>query len=319
MLQPRPASTRIATGVARLCLAILLVAFAAAAQARGVPVLIYHSWWVQPPCDYAVDAISALQTDLETLHALGFQVVPLEWVAQWASGERSEDALPARAVALSFDDGSDLDWRDASAGACGPRLSVRQVLTNAQQRHPSLFAGTPWAASFVIGSPLARKRMLDAAGLEGASDDWWAAAAASPSLSIENHSLDHDHPAVRDEFDWTLGLPLSAVGGRGAGDFSRISTHPPADRAIRAAGRWIAQRSGQTPRHFAYPVGANSWFVREVYLPLEGPAQGLIAGWCVDEQYVTRGANRWCLPRFSHGGSWRDPAGLALLLRRAHW
>lgn len=43
-----------------------------------VPVLLYHSWNVNPPCDYNNSDIQALKEDLETLHDHGFTIIPLQ-------------------------------------------------------------------------------------------------------------------------------------------------------------------------------------------------------------------------------------------------
>ena len=78
-----------------------------------VPVLVYHAWGIDAPCDYRHHALRAFEADLETIHGRGFTVVPVEWLAEWALRARDGSTLPGRVVGITFDDGPDLDWIDA--------------------------------------------------------------------------------------------------------------------------------------------------------------------------------------------------------------
>ena len=76
-----------------------------------VPILTYHSWNVAGNT-YATNDHLALYTDIRTLHAQGWIVVPLLWVVEWVLGQRDESTLQ-QTVALTFDDGTDFDYHDS--------------------------------------------------------------------------------------------------------------------------------------------------------------------------------------------------------------
>ncbi|MCS6926338.1 MAG: hypothetical protein NZ578_10615, partial [Candidatus Binatia bacterium] len=79
-------------------------------SAVKIPVLTYHS---QNICGntYGTNDHVALYQDLRTIHAHGYQVIPLQWVVDWLLGHRS--TLPSsRVIAITFDDGTDFDYYD---------------------------------------------------------------------------------------------------------------------------------------------------------------------------------------------------------------
>lgn len=290
-----------------------------------VPVLVYHAWWVQAPCDYAHHALKAFEADLELIHRNGFRAVPAEWLAEWALGLRDGRTLPARAIGITFDDGPDSDWRDQADSACGATRSVQSLIENFRRQHPDLPAYSPHATVFAIASPRARDAIHRAVGLIAASDDWWRAANATSTLAIHNHGLDHDHPALTQRaFDAAVGAYIPAAGygegdWRGRSDFGRIDTYVEAQAQVEFAARHVERISGRWPRLFAYPFAQSSWYLRELYFPLHPERHRTLAAFCAGNIYLTRGAPRYCLPRINFGGDpalgdWNSPAGLQTIL-----
>jgi hypothetical protein len=254
-----------------------------------VPVFCYHS--CNAGDGYATDDHFALASDLRTIHRLGLRVVPVDWVVEAVLGERE---LPPGCVALTCDDGVDLDWLDADHPTFGHRRSFANILRD--------FAGETGATmppvemtSFVIASPVTRKELEVAclAGLHWWNDDWWRAAEASGVMRIESHSFDHVH----------------ALAGRVAqrdqrkGDFALIDTYDDCEAQVAAASAYIAGRSGRAPRYFAYPYGQASAYIRTAYMPTRGVEAGLRAAFSIEHAYVTEQSDRWYLPRFTHGAS----------------
>src|SRR6187455_2343527 len=123
-----------------------------------LPILTYHGVNVAGN-DYATNDHVALASDLDTVDRLGWRIVPLpaaiaRWLAgdpAWAGGERT--------LAITFDDGTDFDWRDLPHPAHGTQRS--------------LFVG------------LADRGWW--------SDAWWRDAVASGHAAVASHSWDHNH------------------------------------------------------------------------------------------------------------------------------
>lgn len=252
-------------------------------------ILCYHSCNVGT--DYATDDHIALAADLRAIYRLGFRVVPLDWIVQALLGER---APLEGSVALTCDDGVDLDWFDADHPRFGRRRSFANILRDfvAEEggRDPPVEM-----TSFVIASPTTRKELEVAclAGLDWWNDTWWRDAEASGVMSIESHSYDHVHPLAG----------RVAQRDQRKGDFTLVDTFEDCEAQVAAASACIAARSGRTPRHFAYPYGQASAYLRDVYLPERGSEIGLRAAFSIEHAHVTAESNRWFLPRFTHGAS----------------
>jgi peptidoglycan/xylan/chitin deacetylase (PgdA/CDA1 family) len=267
----------------------------------GVPVLAYHANNVTDD-SYAGNDHRALATDLRLLHEAGWRCVTLDAVLDWQEGQGTADALE-RCFAVTFDDGSDFDFRDIDHPTCGLQRSLFNVLGDF-----SGATGAPAsAASFVIASPDARVR-LDERCLVGRgwwNDDWWAEANASGVLTIECHGWDHLHP-VLDEVAQRDGL---------AGDFRRVDTLEDCRRQLRDAASLIARLAGgRRPRCFAYPWGQYSDYLVQDYLPSRREEHGFRAAFTTGPGVVRRSQDRWRLPRLVCGEAWRSPEELLSLL-----
>ena len=252
-----------------------------------VPIFCYHS--CNAGNDYATDDHVALAADLRAIYGLGYRVVPLDWIVEALLGERE----PLRkVVALTCDDGVDLDWVDADHPTYGARRSfaniVRDFVAEAGPIEPAIEM-----SSFVIASPATRKELEAAclAGLGWWNDTWWRDADESGIVKIENHSFDHVHPLAG----------RVAQRDQRKGDFTLIDTFDDCEAQVAAASAYIRTQSGRTPRYFAYPYGQASEYMRSTYLPERGPQIRLRAAFSIEHAYVTEESDRWFLPRFTHG------------------
>ena len=84
-----------------------------------VPILCYHS--CHAGNDYATDDHIALAEDLRTIYRRGYRVVPLDWIVEALLGDRGP---LERCVALTCDDGVDLDWVDADHPTYGRHIEL---------------------------------------------------------------------------------------------------------------------------------------------------------------------------------------------------
>lgn len=263
----------------------------------AVPVLTYHGYNIAGN-DYHDNDHVALAMDLEWLGAGGWTIVPLE-LAVRVLFEGEAASLPERSVALSFDDGTDLDWEDVDFGSLGRQRSLGGILTDWQRRHPQRPA--PHATTFVIASPAARAVLAEKALSHdhGMGEGWWSMAQRSGLMSIGNHSWDHRHPLVAPE---------------AGGHFFGVDDEAQADLQVRQASEYISARSGVWPRLFAYPWGQASEFLRTVYFPAVRDRHGCLAAFGTEADWMHCGSDRWYLPRFVCGQHWRSPDDLAALL-----
>jgi peptidoglycan/xylan/chitin deacetylase (PgdA/CDA1 family) len=259
----------------------------------AVPVLAYHGNNITDN-SYAGNDHIALAEDLRALHAAGWRPASLDLLLDWYEG-RVHDAAMRRRFVVTFDDGSDFDFRDIDHPGCGPQRSLFNVL-----RDFARDSGVHVPAhAFVIACPAAR-RQLDERSLVGRgwwNDDWWGAANASGQLFIESHGWDHLHP-VLDSVAQRDGL---------AGDFRRVATFEDADRQLRESGELIARRAGgRRPRFFAYPWGQTNAYLVSAYLPERRSEHGYRAAFTTDPEPVTRNHDRWRLPRLVCGEAWHS-------------
>jgi peptidoglycan/xylan/chitin deacetylase (PgdA/CDA1 family) len=223
---------------------------------------------------------------------------------EWVLGARP-DASMDHAVAITFDDGADFDFHDLEH----PRWGRQRSFVNIVRDMRCELGMECHATTFVIASPDVRAE-LDAACMVGRgwmSDDWWATAESSGLVAVQNHSWDHNHPEAS----------RTCQREQRRGSFASIETEPECDGEVAQAARYIARRTGSWPALFAYPNGASSAYLREVYFPLLATRHGTLAAFAADGGHVARGAPRWNLPRFVFGAHWTDPAGLERILRDA--
>ena len=269
-----------------------------------VPVLTYHSMNVIRN-SYAENDHLALASDLETLHAMGFRVIPLSRVVDWHQGSLPDDEVSG-AVAITFDDGSWFDYYDLDHPACGVQRSMFNILRDFQNQNPE--SGPAHASSFVISSPRARASLDKSCmiGKDWWGDEWWREASDSGLMDIECHSWDHVHPE----------LDRVAQQDQLKGDFSQVKTFGDAEVQFARAGQYIAEvLGGARPTLFAYPYGEVSDYVATQYLPQFESDHGFRAAFTCEPKAVSRDDNRWLLPRFVCGPDWNSPAGLESILR----
>ena len=277
-------------------------------DARRVPILTYHSHRISGEA-YETNDHEALRSDLRTLHQRGFRVVPLLWVVEWLLGRRS-DASMARAVAITFDDGADFDFYDLEHPSWGPQRSFFNLLLDFRNEIGAAAQPDLQATAFVIASPVVRAE-LDAGCMIGKgwmSDGWWAQADHSGLMVVQNHSWDHNHPVA------------SRVCQRDQrkGSFVWIETEAECDAEVVQAAQFIADKVRPSwPGLFAYPGGASSDFLREVYFPSQIERHCTLAAFRGDGGYVERDSPRWNVPRFVFGADWSDAQQFEGILRGA--
>ena len=282
------------------------------ADSYKAAILLYHMG-EQGDCTGYSAAPVALERDQAMLRDNGFTVVPVRWMVDWALGLLQSEYMPSKPVALTFDDGYDLDYYNGHP-LCPQLKSARTVLNEMRANHPSLFASMPAATSFVIASPRARSSDT----LFYLHDSWWASAQAEGVIEIQNHSADHDSSAIHGplgEYDPAFGGVPIAMGGlydgnwTGADSFCRIGQpgiYDPdgtisAYREIVLAANYIQSKTGVRPDLFSNPVGGLSTGLKS-YLQNYASQHGVYAAFPLTGQYVQRGAHsRYEIPRFSKG------------------
>lgn len=271
-----------------------------------LPILTYHGVNVAGN-DYATNDHVALATDLETVDRLGWRIVPLPAaVARWIAGDPAW--TDQRTLAITFDDGTDFDWRDLPHPVHGLQRSLFNTL--ADFRAASVPSRAAHATTFVVVSPETREH-IDRVGLAARgwwTDAWWAEAAASGHAAVASHSWDHNHDLARH----LMGLE------RATGTFRSIATFELAEDEIARASAQL-KRVAPNPgdRLFAYPYGeANDFLVRD-YFPRHHARIGVDAAFGDGARPMDDRDERWCLPRYVFGRDWASPEGLESLLRDA--
>lgn len=224
-------------------------------------------------------------------------------VARWLAGD--SEWTGARTLAITFDDGTDFDWRDLPHPVHGTQRSLHNCLADFRAAGPR--PREAHATSFVVVSREAREH-IDRVGLAGRgwwTDAWWSTAAAGGHAAIASHSWDHNHD-----------LAAHLMGrARATGTFRSIDTHALAEEEIAHATahlRRVAPNPGD--RLFAYPYGeSNDYLVRD-YFPHNHVRIGVDAAFGDGARPMTGGDDRWNLPRFVCGRDWSSPDGLEALL-----
>lgn len=267
------------------------------------PILTYHAGNISGN-EYADNDHLALASDLAMFTAMGWRVVPLQWLVEQRLGLANRDL--ARCLVLTCDDGTDLDVRDVVYPGLGVQRGFLGCLEDAISAAPVIQRDVHMTA-FVIADPDARSRMDREClhGLDWMREDWWAGAQTSGRMAIECHSWDHNHAI----------LPDTGVDGMARGDFHQV------DNAVRAASeidRAVDYINGVIAparcRFFAYPYGHANDFLQREYLPARGAELGLMAAFGVQGEPMTMASDRWHLPRYVCGWHWRSPAELAGIL-----
>jgi peptidoglycan/xylan/chitin deacetylase (PgdA/CDA1 family) len=269
-------------------------------------VLTFHSHNIAGN-DYATNDHVALDATLAHLARAGVPVLRLLDVAKRLRAGRLE-SLPARFACITFDDGTDYDWRDLAHPQHGAQRSMHAIL----RAHSRRLLGLVWqrrahATSFVIASPLARAEISAAAlGDRGLmSDGWWRAAQRSGLMDIGTHGWNHVHPAASEM------QAQPALIER----FDRVET--PGEAALqvdRAFDAIHATAGGDAGRVFAYPYGQVSEYLATRHLPAQ---RHIVAAVSVEPAPVHAGSDPWRIPRYVCGHDWKDEAGLDAILRAA--
>ncbi len=272
-----------------------------------VPVLAYHAVNIAGN-EYANNDHVAFAADLRLIDRLGLRVVPVHWLVDQLLGHAERDL--SRCVALTCDDGSDFDFHDLDHPIHGRQRSLFNLLGDfiaerGREAQPDLHL-----TSFVIASPAARDE-IDRAALVGRGwmgEDWWAQAAASGLVAIENHSWDHNHPA----------LAGPGIDGMPRGSFLDVDNDVRAEAEIAAARHYIDARIA--PRRtslFCYPFSHVPRHLHDVYLPQRIDEHGMLAAFGDGAAAVTPTSDRWNLPRYICGWHWKSPEALHEILRSA--
>jgi len=267
-------------------------------------ILTWHSINVLDNTHAGNDLI-AFSQDLDLLDRLGWIVLPLEQ----ALARMDAGTLPERAVVLTMDDGSIMDFHDFDHPSCGRQASVFKRISQFAGALPGDSPHVPHVSSFVIASPEARDELdrVDYMSLGVWPDDWWATANASGLMSVESHSWDHNHGS----------LSRTVQRDNRRGDFRLIETEAECRAEVDQASDCIERRSGRRPRFFAYPYGQASDYLRREYLPRRGALIGIEAALGCEPEPVGPACDRWYLPRYVCGRDWKSITDLELLLSEA--
>jgi hypothetical protein len=165
----------------------------------------------------------------------------------------------------------------------------------------------------VVVSPDARE-ILDRTCMLGThwwNHAWWPDAVATGLMDIGSHSWDHCHDT----------LPHIAQRDQRKGDFWGIDTDADADAQIRAAAAFITRMAPNPGAQlFAYPYGHATDFLVRDYFPrqMRDPLRCCtIAALGTGPEPISRGSNRWNLPRFVCGHHWKSSEELSAILRDA--
>jgi hypothetical protein len=252
---------------------------------------------------YAGNDLVAFARDLRLIDDLGFSIVPLQRVVDRLLGRSDEDLH--RCVALTCDDGTDLDFHDLVHPEHGQQRSFLSSLQAFRAERGAEAQPDLHLTSFVIADPVARAKMEQdcLAGHRWLNDLWWREAEASGLISIENHSWDHNHPC----------LPSPGPHGIVRGDFHALADDAQARFEIADAQDYIERRSGRRPRLFCYPFSHVNAFVHG-WLAQHGPALGLDAAFGDGASAITEHGDRWNLPRYICGWHWHSSDELAAIL-----
>lgn len=320
----------VAVIIALLALITFTPAHASLHPDARVPILLYHSRHVDVPCDYGSNDLLALERDLETLHAEGYTVVPVERLVDWQAGRRRGDTLPDKPVGITLDDGFDADYIDRTANApeCGPHKSAHTILREFKDKYADELPDySPHATVFVIASREVRMLLED----NHFQHNWWAAAHHSPLMSVQNHGSDHDHTVITEPL-WDEGLSAWLPASASADNVWEGKLNPRRNSNLESnrihitdAAQYIADRTGEWPIFFAHPMGLGSDYARRVYFPGYYHEHGTTAAFCTEiagrgpqpGNYMTRKSERWCLPRLTHGFSWRNEEEFLAILEGA--
>ena len=267
-----------------------------------IPILTWHSMDVAG-ADYATNKHEGFRADLETIHRMGFKVVPVRRIAEALVEQRLHELDGC--VGLTFDDAPDFDFHDLPHPTWGAQRGMLRILEDFVALHGADAQPALHATSFAIVSPEAR-RELDRTCMVGCgwwNHDWWPRAEATGLLSIESHSWDHNHDSLE-----------ATVAGVPPGHFD-LRTREGADAEIAQASEVLKALRGRAGSVLlAYPYGEASEYLVSEYLPRQLANDGVYAAFSTVPTYVTPATSRWEIPRHVAGWHWKSPDELAGIL-----
>lgn len=272
-----------------------------------VPVLTYHAVNIAGN-DYADNDHVAFAADLRLIDDLGLRVVPVHWVVDQLLGTADRDL--SGCVALTCDDGSELDYFDLDFPAHGTQRSLFNAMLDLRRERESSTQPALHLTAFVIASDEARATMDRAClfGRRWMSERWWKPALASGLMAIENHSWDHNHTV----------LPTPGPDGLPRGSFHAVDSRVRADAEIAQATRRIdAIIAPHRTSLFCYPYGHVNEYLRAEYFPRYPSVHGMRAAFGDGAASVTMASDCWNLPRYICGWHWKSPDELRAILREA--
>lgn len=260
-------------------------------------ILCYHSQNILGN-DYHTNDHLALASDLNAILRRGLPVISLQRLLDYLNGRWR--LFPRKAVVLTCDDGTLLDWHDYQHPQFGLQLSFDHILQNFLAAAPKKQAKKGIMTSFVIASPQARSIIdqLCYAGAPLSNDDWWNEAANSGRWLFGNHSWDHRHACLADT------KPNEALG-----QFYTVNHLTIAREQIAQASQYLESKLPHQARVnvFAYPYGHSNEFLAELYLPNYSAEHGLQAAVTTTPGIIARDTNRFLLPRYTCGEDWQSP------------
>ena len=252
-----------------------------------VSVLAYHAANIAGN-DYSNNDHIALVADLKLFEETGVKIISANSVVEWINGEINLDESN-NYIAITFDDGNELDFIDSNYLDFGFQQSFYTILCNSKIKFH--------ATSFVIASPLARNTLettcLGEQNLLG--EKWWQDAESTGEISIENHSWDHVHPSLdnvcqRDKIK---------------GNFAKIESYEDAELQINKATKYIENSmQDKVVRLFAYPFGHYNHYLSEIYFPYY--QSQIKAAFTCDPEPITKNTNICKIPRYVCGADWKS-------------
>ena len=253
-----------------------------------VSVLTYHATNISGN-DYSTNDHIALEHDLKLFHREKIKIISSHDLIDWLNGKLTLNPLDNHIV-LTFDDGSELDYRDWDHPQYGFQKSFLSLL----KEHKSVSTGFVQATSFVIASAEVRQ-ILEQTCLGGYQlwrDFWWDSSDIEGLISIENHSWDHVHPTL-DQVCQKDNIKE---------DFTKIESLTDARCQIEQANHSINKiLQNNTASLFAYPYGHYNSYLTEHYFPQQTDIK---AAFTCDAQPVTQSTNIWKIPRYVCGADW---------------
>lgn len=258
-------------------------------------ILCYHSQNVVGHAYHENDHL-ALASDLQAILERQLPVISFNRLLDYLDGRWR--LYPRKAVVLTCDDGTLLDWHDYQHPEFGLQPSFDRILQDFLRQAPRRQSTRELMTSFLIASPQARQQ-IDLGCYGGAplsNEDWWSEAAASGRWLFGNHSWDHRHICLTDSQGEV-------------GQFYSVDNLGAAQEQIEQASQYLSSKLATKAISpvFAYPYGHSNSFLAEDYLPNEIAKHGIKAAVTTEAGFVTRASNRYLLPRYTCGQHWQSP------------